>query len=77
GSAANGKKRATKKPRGPSAKKGSPASSKGKAAGGAKGKARRRASDNQIANQLKVVKQIKARTPRLKEVVGRFEEAYP
>ncbi|CAM9272172.1 unnamed protein product, partial [Ectocarpus sp. 6 AP-2014] len=93
GSAANGKKKAsaTKKPRGPSAKKGSPASSKRKTAG-AKGK-RRRVSDDQIANQLKVVKQIKARPPRfffytrarialaraarLKDVVGRFEEAYP
>ncbi|CAN0515356.1 unnamed protein product, partial [Ectocarpus sp. 8 AP-2014] len=86
GSAANGKKKAsaTKKPRGSSAKKGSPASSKRKAAG-AKGKARRRVSDDQIANQLKVVKQIKARPLRffffysraLKYVVGRFEEAYP
>ncbi|CBN79771.1 expressed unknown protein [Ectocarpus siliculosus] len=69
GSAANGKKKAsaTKKPRGSSAKKGSPAPSKRKAAG-AKGKGRRRVSDDQIANQLKA---------RLKDVVGRFEEAYP
>eukprot|EP00752_Nemacystus_decipiens_P007663 g6851.t1 len=39
-----------------------------------KTKKRKRASDKQINTQLKAVKHIKE---RLKEVVGRFEEAYP
>eukprot|EP00903_Cladosiphon_okamuranus_P013001 g12131.t1 len=52
---------------------------RGPAPGGKKSKdrskkTRQRASDKQISDQLKAVKHIKE---RLKDVVGRFEEAYP